>query len=183
MSEKTTLRGKNPLAAAQGKTVRCAAYGLLLLMAFLLQSAPRALQIAETKPLRLLPLVVAIGLFTGPIGGGAAGAVAGFLWDIYADRLPGFHGLFLLVIGCVCGLLVVLLMRNNMLTALLLCAGALVLQVLYDWGLTYLLLGHDRPFAALWYTYLPCALYTLLVSPILYLMTLFVTRLVRRYDG
>ena len=182
MSEKTTLRGGNPLAAVRDKYVRWTAYGLLILAAFLLQSAPRALQIAGAKPLLLVPLVVAIGLFTGPVGGGAAGAVAGFLWDVYADRLPGFHGLFLLCIGCACGLLVVLLMRNNMLTAILLCAGALLLQVLYDWGLTYVLLGHDRPFAALWHTYLPCAAYTLLLSPLLYFITLAVTRFVRRRD-
>ena len=182
MSEKTTLRGGNPLAAVRKEYIKWTAYGLLLLAAFLLQSAPRALQIAGAKPLLLVPLVVAIALFTGPIGGGAAGAAAGFLWDVYADCLPGFHGLFLLVIGCGCGLLVVLLMRNNQLTAVLLCAGALVLQVLYDWGLSYLLLGYDRPFAALWYTYLPCALYTLLVSPLVYGITLAVTRVLRRRD-
>ncbi len=182
MSERTTLRNGNPLSVVQGKAVQWTAYGLLLLAAFFLQSAPHALEIAGAKPLLFVPLTVAIGLLTGPVGGGAAGAAAGFLWDIYADRLPGFHGLFLLIVGCVCGLLVVLLMRNNLLTATLLCAAALVLQVLYDWGLRYCLFGGDRPFAALWGTYLPCALYTLLVSPLLYLLTLAVARFVQRHD-
>ncbi len=182
MSGKTSLRGGNPLTAVREKYVQWTAYGLLLLVAFLLQSAPHALEIGGAKPLLLLPLVVAIGLFTGPVGGGAAGAVAGFLWDIYADRLMGFHGLFLLCVGCTCGLLVVLLMRNNLLTATLLCGAALVLQVLYDWGIVYCIMGRDRPFAALWHTYLPCALYTLLVAPLLYLLTYFVTRFLRRHD-
>ena len=183
MSEKTSLRGGNPLSAVREKYVRWTAYGLLLLVAFLLQSAPHALEIGRTKPLLLVPLVVAIGLFTGPVGGGAAGAVAGFLWDLYADRLPGFHGLLLLCIGCVSGLLVVLLMRNNLLTATLLCAGALFLQILYDWGLSYCLYGGDRPFAALWGTYLPTAGYTLLVSPLLYIAAFGVTRFFRKRDG
>lgn len=182
MNGKTTLNGKNPLPAVREKYVQWTAYGLMLLVAFLFQSAPHALEIAGTRPLLLVPLTVAIGLFTGPIGGGIAGAAAGFLWDMYADCLPGFHGLFLLCIGCSCGLLVVLLMRNNFLTALLLCAGALVLQVLYDWGLTYCLLVRDHPWDLLCDTYLPTALYTFLVSPILYFLTLFVTRYLKKHD-
>ena len=182
MSGRNTLHGGNPLSAVREKYVQWTAYGLLLLAAFLLQSAPHALQIAGTKPLLLLPLTVSIGLFTGPLGGGIAGAVAGFLWDLYSDGLLGFHGLFLLVIGCVCGLLVVLLMRNNLLTATLLCAGTLCLQVLYDWGLSYLLLLRDHPFSALWHTYLPCALYTLLCAPILYLLTFWVNVFLQKHD-
>lgn len=182
MSRKTALHSGNPLSAVRESYVRWAVYGALLLVAFLLQSAPHALQIAGVKPLLLVPLVVSIALFTGPVGGGAAGAVAGFLWDLYADRLPGFHGLFLLAVGCVSGLLVVLLVRNNLLTAVLLCFAALLLQVLYDWGLYYCLMGHDHPFAALFGTYLPTALYTWLVSPILYYLTLWVTRFLRRRD-
>lgn len=177
-----SLHSKNPLAAVSEKYRRIALYGALILVAFLLQSAPRALEIGGTKPLLLLPLTVCIGLFTGPIGGGAAGAIAGFLWDVYADRLPGFHALLLLVIGCVCGLLVVLLMRNNLLTAVLLCAGSLVLQIVYDWGLRYCLFGGDHPFAALWGTYLPTAAYTLAVSPIFYLLVFWSTRLLRRRE-
>lgn len=182
MNGKPSLRGGNTLSAVREKYVRWTAYGLLLLVAFLFQSAPHSLEIAGIKPLLLLPLVVAIGLFTGPIGGGAAGAAAGFLWDIYADRLPGFHGLFLLCIGCVSGLLVVLLMRNNLLTAMLLCAGTLVLQVLYDWGLTYCILVRDHPMQLLCDVYLPTALYTLLVSPLLYLLTLWITRFLQKHD-
>lgn len=182
MNGKTSLNGGNPLSAVREKYVRWTAYGLLILVTFLLQSAPHALEIAGIKPLLLLPLTVAIGLFTGPIGGGAAGAVSGFLWDIYADCLPGFHGLLLLCIGCASGLLVVLLMRNNLLTATLLCAGALVLEILYDWGLTYCLLRQDHPFLLLWNVYLPTALYTVLVSPILYLLTLWITRFLQKHD-
>ncbi len=182
MNGKSSLNGGNPLSSVREKYVRWTGYGLLLLVAFLFQSAPHSLEIAGIKPLLLVPLTVAIGLFTGPMGGGAAGAVAGFLWDIYADCLPGFHGLFLLCIGCICGLLVVLLMRNNLLTATLLCAGTLVLQVLYDWGLTYCILGRDHPLQLLGDVYLPTALYTLLVSPLLYVLTLLMTRFLQKHD-
>jgi len=182
VSRQRKLRGGNPLSAVREKYVRWTAYGLLLLVAFLLQSAPRALAIGGIKPLLLVPVVVSIALFNGPLAGGIAGAVAGFLWDVYADRLVGFHGLLLLFVGCACGLLVVLLMRNNLLTATLLCAAALLLQVAYDWGLAYLLLGRDHPFAALWRTYLPCALYTLVCAPLLYFVTHCITRFLQRHD-
>ena len=52
--------------------------------------------------------------------GAAFGVGGGLLWALYADRLFGLDALLLLVIGCMCGLLVQVFLRNNWLTALLL---------------------------------------------------------------
>lgn len=75
-----------------------------------------------------------------PVGGAAAGVAAGLLWDMYSTRLLGFNALLLLVIGCACGLLVRLLIRNNLLSAMLLTAAALVIQGVADWLGNYVIL-------------------------------------------
>ncbi len=180
MDEQGKLREKNPLRFVSAGYLRWTAYGLLLLLAALLQMTPRLLPaVCGARPLLLVPLVVCIALFTGPMGGAAAGVAAGLLWDVFSERLFGFNALLLLVAGCACGLLVRLLLRNNLWTALLLCAGAGLFQVLCDWFFNYALLAYERPFTVLAISYLPNLLYTLILSPLLYAMTYGVTKLLR----
>lgn len=180
MDNQPKLNEKNPLHRLSGRYLKWTAYGLLILGAGLLQMAPRVFPaVFGARPLLLIPIVVSIAMFEGPVGGAAAGIAGGLLWDLYADRLFGFSALFLMAICCACGLLVRLLLRNNLWTALLLCAGAGLFQVLCDWFFNYALLAYERPFTVLAISYLPNLLYTLILSPLLYAMTYGVTKLLR----
>lgn len=158
------------------------AYGLLLLAAALIQFTPHFLAIGGAKPMLLLPLVVSTALFTGPAGGAAMGAFAGLIWDIYAGRLMGLYALTLMAVGCACGLIVWLLMRNNVVTATLLSCAAVLLYILISWGLTYVLLRGERPFWVLWAYYLPDALYTALSAPLIYCGVKAVEKIVRNRE-
>jgi rod shape-determining protein MreD len=136
------------------------------------QAAPRGFPaIGGGRPLILIPLTTAVAMFTGPVGGGAAGAAAGLLWDINASRLFGFNGLTLMALGIAAGLLVRLLLRNNPLSAGLLAVGATLAQGLFDWLINYLLPGRPGAGLLLVRTLLPNALYTcLLALPVYWLV-------------
>lgn len=180
MSTKDPMHARNPLDWIGKRYLGWTAYGLMLMAAALIQFTPHLLEIGGAKPMLLLPLVVSVALFTGPAGGAAMGAFAGFLWDMYAGKLLGLYGLLLFLIGCAGGLLAWLLIRNNVFSAWALSAGATLLYTLAAWGLTYWLLQKERPFWVLWAYYLPDFLYTALTAPLVYMAVRAVARLLRR---
>lgn len=183
MDRQPKIQEKNPLRRLSGRYLKWTAYGLLLLGAALLQMAPRAFpEIYGARPLLLLPVAVSIAMFEGPVGGAAAGIAAGLLWDLYAGRLFGFNALILLAICCAAGLLVRLLIRNNLLSALLLFTGALLIQGLLDWFFTYVLWMEEDPLYVLTRLMLPDMAYTLVVSPLLYGLTLLVAKTLRKRE-
>ena len=183
MADDEKLHGKNPVPRLAGRYIKWTAYGLLILLFSILQSTPRLIpEICGASPLLLVPLTVCIAMYVGPVGGAAAGIAGGFLWDLYSDRLLGFNALLLLAVGCACGLLVRLLLRNNLLSALLLVGGALLFQGLADWFFTVLLLGRDSPLYVLLHMTLPDLLYSLVLAPLIYALVTGVTRLLRHRE-
>ena len=149
--------------------LRAVAYVLTALLCYLAQMTPHGFPAPfGARILPLIPLTVFAAMYAGPVAGAWTGFVAGLFWDVYADRLFGMNALILLLIGCVCGLLVRLLMRNNLLTALLLCAAALLVHSLLDWLLNVVLLRAEGIWTALLSISLPNCLYTWLLSPLLY---------------
>ena len=177
------LKEKDPMRRLGTRYLKWTAYGLLILLACIVQAAPRMIpSIAGARPLLIIPMVVCIAMFVGPVGGGAAGVAGGLLWDMFADRLLGFNALLLLCIGCAAGLLVRLLIRNNLLSALLLCAAALLLQGMADWFFTYVLMAEREPLFVLIHQILPNMLYSLVVSAPLYGIALLTARILRNRE-
>lgn len=169
-----------PMRRLGARYLSWTAYGLWLLAVFLLQMTPRLLPaIGGVRPLPLIPLVVCVAMFVGPVGGGAIGVATGLLWDLFSDRLFGFTALLLLVIGCACGLLVRLLIRNNLLSAMLLMTVVVLIHGLTDWFLCYALWGNEEPLWVLLRLTLPAELYTLLISPLIYGATLGIARVLK----
>ena len=180
MSNGDSLRKHNPLDWLGKRYLAWTAYGLILLLSLLIQFAPHFFEIAGAKPMLLIPAVMCIAMYTGPTGGLVAGAVAGFAWDVFGEGILGLHGLLLMLCGTACGLLTWLLIRNNVLSATLLCGGAALLITLLLWSVTYVLFGKEQPFTVLFYYYLPDWLYTAAVSPLMYYAVRFCARRVRR---
>ncbi len=156
-------------------------YGLGALVLMVLQTAPRVFPtILGARPVPLVLFVTCVALFGGARVGAVIGVVAGLLWDVYAFRLFGFDALLLLVIGLTAGLLVEWLLRANFLTAMLLCAGAVLFHALAEWLFCHVILWHDQLLELLYMVYLPNALYTVLLAPAMYGVTLLLARFVRR---
>ena len=176
--------GKGKLTAKVDKLyLRWFAYGMILLLVSVLQSSPRVFPvIGGAHPFPLLPTAVCIAMFEGPLVGAGVGVGAGVLWAMYADRLFGFDALLLLVIGCLCGLLVQVFIRNNWMSALLLNGAVLVIYTLVDWLVRYVLFSIDGALWALWDILLPNMLYTFALSPVLYFLIYRVARALRESE-
>lgn len=124
----------------------------------------------------LIPLCVCIGMFEREVVGAMLGLFAGVLWDTVSGLGDGYNALFLMIIGAVCGLLISVLMRNNLMTALLLSATACILySILYS---VFFLLaeGVDSVGYLLIRYYLPNALYSFIFTPVWYLLVRSVMR-------
>ncbi len=163
------LRDELPKRPVQKRYLPWVTYGLLILLLLIAQNTPRMIPaLWGARPLLAVPVTLYIAMYAGPVSGAAAGVAAGLLWDVYATRLFGFNALILLVLGVAAGLLVRLLIRNNLLSALLLTIGGLLVQGLCDWLFNYVL--PMRADAVFWLLHgiLPNLAYTLAVSPIVY---------------
>ena len=156
-------------------------YGLGALVLMVLQTAPRLFPtILNARPVPLVLFVTCVALFGGARVGAIIGVFAGLLWDIYAFRLFGFDALVLMAIGLTAGLLVEWLLRANFLTAMLLCAGAVLVHTLAEWLFCHVIFWHDQLLELLYKVYLPNALYTVLLAPAMYGITLLLARFLRR---
>ncbi|MBQ8684375.1 MAG: rod shape-determining protein MreD [Clostridia bacterium] len=156
-------------------------YGLLALLVVILQMAPRLFpDVAFARPVPLVPFVVCVALFEGARIGAGVGVIAGLLWDVYAFRLFGLDALLLLAIGLTVGLLVQWLLRANFLSAMLLCSGAVLLHSLLEWLFCYVLFQGEELWTVLAKVYLPNAVYTLVLAPLIYWLALATARFLRR---
>lgn len=177
MREQGKLNAGNNMRRFRGQYLHYAAYGFLLLFLYLLQMTPNLMpQIGGGRPLLLLLAAVCIGMFNDPVVGGVFGAVAGFAWDMFSDRLTGLGGLYLLAVGCACGLLVQLLMRNNAISALVLCGSATALYLLLEWLITCVLWRLEGSVAVLLYQVIPNFIYTLVLALPVYYLTLAIAK-------
>lgn len=156
-------------------------YGSFVLVLALLQMSPRGFPvIMHARPTPLILLTVCIAMLEGPAMGSIMGIASGLLWNLYSPRLFGYYGLMLMLIGVSVGLLVQWLLRANFLSAMFLCCSAVAAYTLLDWLLCYVLFMDEEAVAVLMKVYLPNALYTVLLAPLVYWLILWMARLLRR---
>lgn len=156
-------------------------YGGAALVLMLMQSAPRLFPvICNARPTPLLLFAVCVAFFEGPQTGAVIGVIVGLLWDLYSFRLFGLNAMLLLILCVTVGLLVQWLLRANFLSGMLLCVGGVLAHTLLEWLLCYALFLNEESGAVLARVYLPNALYTIVLSPLMYWLVLLMARFLRR---
>lgn len=120
------------------------------------------------RALLLIPAVVCAAMFERDICGMMLGLFAGALWDIFSAG-TNFNSLFLLTAGFLCGTLINTIMRNNIVTALILCTTSILLYTFGYWFFHYILGGLDSAAYILCRYYLPSAAYTAAFIPIMFI--------------
>lgn len=176
------MKTKRPVGIYVGRNyLSWLLYGGSALLLLLLQTAPRLFPVIHNaRPSPLVLFAVCVAIFEGPQMGAIIGVIAGLLWDMYSFRLFGLNAMLLLLICVTVGLLVQWLLRANFLSGMLLCAGGVLTHMLLEWLLCYALFLHEETGAVLWHVYLPNALYTVLLSPLMYWGVLWMARFLRR---
>lgn len=153
------------------KTKRYLVYALIIFLAHLLQSTvPIFPQIVSVRPLLMISVAVCISMFEGEIIGAVAGLVSGMLWDTVTVTADGYNALYLMLACAVCGVLLRIFMRNNIITFFIMNSGITILYLI-----TYVLFfvsarGIDGAGQIFLRYYLPMGVYSILLTPLWYIL-------------
>ncbi len=150
--------------------IRRICLALILLLISVLQSTDGFFpQIFGVRALLLIPCVVCIAMYERDVWGMIFGLFAGALWDVFAAG-ASYNALFLLAVGFGCGTLINTIMRNNIVTATLLTFIASLFYNIIYWLFHFVFQGLDSAAFMLLRQYLPCVLYTVILTPIIFLV-------------
>lgn len=128
------------------------------------------------RAMPLIPAVVCVAMYERELSGMFFGAFAGLLWDGAARTGTNLNAFLLTILAFVCGCLITHLMRNNILTALLLGGSATALFLLFYFFKDFVVCGRlDGAYKLLTF-YIPSTVYTVLFLPILYYAVLRIER-------
>ncbi len=159
------------------KTKRYIVYALIIFLAHILQNVvPVFPELLSVRPLLLVSVAVCISMFEGEIVGAAAGVIAGVLWDTVTVTADGYNALFLMVACAVCGVLLRIYMRNNIVTYLIMNSA-----ITFVYLITYVLFfisarGIDSVGLIFLTSYLPMGIYSLVLTPMWYIFIRSVNR-------
>ncbi|MBQ5678170.1 MAG: rod shape-determining protein MreD [Clostridia bacterium] len=153
------------------KLKRYAVYGVIILLAHIFQNILTIFpQIASVRPVLLISVALCISMFEGEVVGAVAGLLSGALWDTFTVTADGYNALYLMVACAVCGVLLRIFMRNNIITYIMMNTGFTTLYFL-----SYVLFfitarGIDGGAEMLLRYYLPMGIYSLVLTPFWYVI-------------
>lgn len=159
------------------KVKRYIVYVLILLLAHILQNTLTVFpEILSVRPVLLISAAICIAMFEGELVGAVAGLIAGSLWDTVTTTADGYNAFYLMAACAVCGVLLRIFMRNNIITYIMMNTGITMVYFL-----SYVLFfitarGIDGGAEMLLRYYLPMGVYSLLLTPIWYVIIRSVNR-------
>lgn len=149
-------------------------YTVIILALFIMQNIPGFMQVAGIRPSFLLSAAVLFGMYEGEFAGAILAMACGMFWDFGAGGLTGANAILFLIFGACIGLLTTHLLRRTLGTVLLCCSGATLIQTLINYTFTYLIWHQTHSGMFLLTQLLPAALYSVLLSPLIFLLIRFV---------
>lgn len=151
------------------KTKRRVVFIASIVLIALLQNTPHVVPgIFGSHAFLLIPLVVCLGMFETNLVAALMGTLAGVIWDVTVATGDGYNAIMLMVFATATSLLISYLMRNNIVTALILSAAAIVIYCFFHWFIFVVCSGATGGFVTLFTFYLPSAIYTLIFAPLFY---------------
>lgn len=150
------------------KFIRWAMYCVLLTVAVLLQnSVGGLLDFLGARVFLCIPLCVAVAMVEREVPAAIFGAFTGALWDV-SSGVDGFNTIVLMSLGAICSLLISHLMRNNLITALVLGIGSItVYEIIYIFTRFW---NAGNPLRPIFTFYFPSIVLTAVFIPICYFL-------------
>ncbi|MEI6577865.1 MAG: rod shape-determining protein MreD [Eubacteriales bacterium] len=148
---------------------------LLMLTAMLQNTDGLFPEIFGVRAMLLIPAVVCISMYERDISGIFFGLFAGLLWDTVSAGPQSFNAIMLTMIGFVSGVFIGTIMRNNIVTALLLTAAAVFIYNTLYWLIAYVFNSYSGAWLEYFSFYLPACIYTIVLMPGFY----YLVRLIR----
>lgn len=118
--------------------------------------------------LPLLPLAASAAMFGHEFSGMLFGLLTGVLMDISSPITDGVLTLYMTLFGCICGLLTHYILRNTVITAVVLSAAGTALFQLIQLIFNCLSKDASAIFSVCLRSFLPTLLLTCLFSPVFY---------------
>jgi rod shape-determining protein MreD len=147
--------------------IRRAVFALLLLATAVIQNTKGFLpEPFGVRAFPLIPLTVCLGMHERDVPGLFFGLGAGLIWDAFSAAPHGYYAFLLMSAGFLSGALIATVMRNNIMTALLLTVTSSFAVVTLNWLITYVFNGYGGAGMAYLTFYLPSFAYTLLFLPL-----------------
>ncbi len=164
------------------KTIKYTVYCLVLTAAAILQNVFAArLEIFGARCFIVLPVAVIIALYEHEWAASLLGLFAGAMLDMFSAQHRGYSCFFLMLACFTLSALVEYLFRNNFQFSMLASAAVIIIYVLLYWILYVLIPSKEGAGTVLAHFYIPSIIYTLAVTPVIYLaLTALQKRLNRR---
>lgn len=146
-------------------TIKYLVYCLLILVAGLIQNSGASfLEIGRAKCFFLIPVVVTLGIDEDEKTSALLGFGAGLLWDMISLQHMGFNFIFLTLICYITSSLVSYLIRSTYWVTVLASVVATGLYVITYWLIFVAFKTSDGILQSLEYFYVPCFIYTSVIS-------------------
>lgn len=147
-------------------------FAVIILVTFLLQTTDGAFPAPfGIHACLLLPATVCIAMFEREFSGLFFGLASGMMLDSVSSDTVCYYSILFTLIGFVTGMLITYLMRNNLVTALIFTAFFSLLHTALYCLFYYFFDKADISFGVYIRYYFTSAIYTVLFTPIFYLIT------------
>lgn len=153
------------------KTMKYFCYCLIILLADLLQNTGGLFpQVFGARCFLLLPLAIILAMGEDIIASAFMGLFAGLLWDMSGAVHLGFNCIFITVVCFLSSALVTYIVRDTFITNMICAALVIILYCFLYWLFFIVIKGVDGGETTLFSFYIPCAIYTLILTPVIWLI-------------
>lgn len=153
------------------KTMKYFCYCLIILLADLLQNTGGLFpQVFGARCFLLLPLAIILAMGEDIIASAFMGLFAGLLWDMSGAVHLGFNCIFIAVVCFLSSALVTYIVRDTFITNMICAALVIILYCFLYWLFFIVIKGVDGGETTLFSFYIPCAIYTLILTPVIWLI-------------
>lgn len=143
----------------------------LIIIADLIQNVQGLMpEIFGARCFIIIPSLIILIIGEDEITAALLGLFAGLLWDISSSVHLGFNCIFFAVICFIISMLVNHLIRDTFITNMIFCGIAIIIYCLVYWLIFIVIKDVDGGRETLFSFYLPCAIYTAVITPIVFII-------------
>jgi len=156
------------------RIAKYATYSILLILLFSMQSAPGLFEVGGIRPMLIIPFVIAVSVFEGEITGAVYALAGGLLCDFTSTMLLGVNAFIFFVFAVITGLLSRYLLRPTIVNGWFFSTLTAILRAAVEYYLMYSMWGYEYAPMMFWKKLFPVAIYTIIITPILFYLIRFI---------
>lgn len=153
------------------RNIRRIVFFIFIAAGALIQNAAGGTGLFSFKIVYLIPITVSLGVFEKETCGLVYGIIGGAFIDLTSVAPDGLNALYFAFIGCTAGVLTHYIMKRNFISTLIITAASSLVYETLAWLIRVMIPVGDRGCALLLSRFLPAAGVTVLILPVVYIIT------------